>query len=138
MPRPAAVGISRGGLPRATGAFLQTAWTTAALPAGRRTQPEPSAYKGWMQPADTPRNDPRRLAKRRYGTGSVFQKRNAWYGQWRVRDRIASRKLGPVRVPGSRDGLTKTMAEARLRKLMGEVALPPVAERITSPRRASG
>jgi hypothetical protein len=76
-------------------------------------------------------NEPRRLAKRRYGTGSVFQKRGAWYGQWRVRDRIVSRKLGPVRVPGSRDGLTKTMAEARLRKLMGEVALPPVAERIT-------
>jgi integrase len=76
-------------------------------------------------------NEPRRPARRSYGTGSVFEKRGAWYGQWRVRDRIVSRKLGPVRAPGSREGLTKTMAESRLRKLMGEVTLPPVAERIT-------
>jgi len=72
-----------------------------------------------------------RQAKRRYGTGSVFEKRHAWYGQWRVRDRLVTRKLGPVRAPGSRDGLTRTMAEARLRRLMSEVVLPAVAERVT-------
>ncbi|MBV9003845.1 MAG: site-specific integrase [Solirubrobacterales bacterium] len=74
---------------------------------------------------------PNRAGKRRYGTGSVFEKRDAWYGQWRVRDRLITRKLGPIRTPGTRDGLTKTMAEARLRKLMSEVTPPPVAERIT-------
>ena len=74
---------------------------------------------------------PDRGAKRRYGTGSIFEKRNAWYGQWRVRDRLVTRKLGPVRTPGARDGLSKTMAEARLRTLMSEVRLPTAAERIT-------
>lgn len=48
-----------------------------------------------------------------------------------VRDRQVTRKLGPIRAPGSRDGLTRTMAEARLRKLMSEATLPPVAERVT-------
>jgi integrase len=41
------------------------------------------------------------------------------------------RKLGPVRAPGTREGLTRTMAEAKLRELIGEVAAPPVAERVT-------
>jgi integrase len=72
-----------------------------------------------------------RAAKRRYGTGSIFEKRNAWYGQWRVRDRTITRKLGPVRPPGSRDGLTRKMAEARLRKLMAEVTVAPIYERMT-------
>jgi predicted transcriptional regulator len=83
-------------------------------------------------PADRePDAHPSRIAKRRYGTGSVFQKRNAWYGQWRVRDRLVTRKLGPIRAPGTRDGLTRKMAEARLRQLMGEVAPLPVPERMT-------
>ena len=69
--------------------------------------------------------------KRRYGTGSIFEKRNAWYGQWRVRNRTITGKLGPVRSPGSRDGLTRKMAEARLRKLMAEVTVAPVYERMT-------
>ncbi len=84
-----------------------------------------------MAAGETSEDEPRRRAKRRYGTGSVFQKRNAWYGKWRVRDRQVTRKLGPIRAPGSRDGLTRTMAEARLRKLMSEATLPPVAERVT-------
>jgi hypothetical protein len=70
-------------------------------------------------------------AKRRDGTGSVGEKRNAWYGQWRVRNRTITRKLGPIRTPGSRDGLTRKMAEARLRKLMAEVTVAPVYERMT-------
>jgi hypothetical protein len=84
-----------------------------------------------MAPRGASENEPRRPARRSYGAGSVFEKRHAWYGQWRVRDRLVTRKLGPVRTPGSRDGLTKAMAEARLRKLMSEVALPAVAERVT-------
>jgi hypothetical protein len=68
-----------------------------------------------MPTADLPPEKPSSAAKRRYGTGSIFEKRNAWYGQWRVRNRTITRKLGPIRTPGSRDGLTRTMAEARLR-----------------------
>jgi hypothetical protein len=79
------------------------------------------------QPEDRPSGG----TKRRYGTGSIFEKRNAWYGQWRVRNRTITRKLGPIRTPGSRDGLTRKMAEARLRKLMAEVTVTPVYERMT-------
>jgi integrase len=74
---------------------------------------------------------PPRGGKRQYGTGSIFEKRNAWYGQWRVRNRTITRKLGPIRAPGGREGLTRKMAEARLRKLMAEVTVTPVYERMT-------
>ena len=84
-----------------------------------------------MPAEDPPAPKPSSAAKRRYGTGSIFEKRNAWYGQWRVRNRTITRKLGPIRTPGSRNGLTRKMAEARLRKLMTEVTLAPVYERMT-------
>jgi len=84
-----------------------------------------------MPAEDLPSVKPSRAAKRRYGTGSMFEKRNAWYGQWRVRNRTITRKLGPIRKPGSRDGLTRKMAEARLRKLMAEVTVTPLFERMT-------
>jgi integrase len=63
----------------------------------------------------------------------VFEKSNRWYGQWRVRGRLVKRSLGPVREPGSREGLTRTQAEARLRELILETktAPPPVTERLT-------
>jgi len=83
-------------------------------------------------PADgIPATKPSSAGKRQYGTGSVFEKRNAWYGQWRVRNRTVTRKLGSIRTPGGRDGLTRKMAEARLRKLMSEVTVAPVYERMT-------
>lgn len=78
-----------------------------------------------------PEDKPTRGRKRQYGTGTIFEKRSAWYGQWRVRNRTVTRKLGPIRTPGSRDGLTRKMAEARLRKLMSEVTVTPVYERMT-------
>jgi integrase len=84
-----------------------------------------------MPAEDLPSVKPSSAAKRRYGTGSIFEKRNAWYGQWRVRNRTITRKLGPIRTPGSRDGLTRKMAEARLRKLMAEVTVAPLYERMT-------
>ena len=74
-----------------------------------------------MPAEGTPEPNHQARGKRQYGTGSIFEKRNAWYGQWRVRNRMITRKLGPIRTPGGRDGLTRKMAEARLRKLMSEV-----------------
>ena len=46
---------------------------------------------------------------------------------------LIKRSLGRVREPGSREGLTRTQAEARLRELMLETnsAPPPVTERMT-------
>ena len=55
-------------------------------------------------------------------------RREIAYGKWRVGDQQVLRKLGPVRSPAARDGLTKTMAEARLREVMSEV-VAPIAER---------
>ncbi len=75
-----------------------------------------------------------RASRRRpRGTGAVFDKGNRWYGQWYVRGRIVKRSLGPVREPGTRTGLTRTQAEARLRELMLETdaAPPPLTERMT-------
>lgn len=71
--------------------------------------------------------------RRPTGTGHVFAEGNTWYGQWRPKPgaRKIKRSLGPVRKPHSKEGLTKAMAEKRLRQLMSEVAQPavPVKER---------
>jgi integrase len=69
--------------------------------------------------------------KRTYGTGSIIEKHGIYHGQWRVGGRRVMRKLGPVRKPGTSDGLTRTDAEARLRTLMAAVTDPPVTERVT-------
>ncbi|MGH2908868.1 MAG: hypothetical protein ACRDK8_06185, partial [Solirubrobacteraceae bacterium] len=44
-----------------------------------------------------------------------------WYGKWRVGGSQVKRKLGPKRLRGTREGLTRTQAEAELRRVMGEV-----------------
>lgn len=84
------------------------------------------------QPANKP-IAPRQRQRRPRGTGAVFDKGNRWYGQWYYRGKLVKRSLGPMRQPGTRDGLTRTQAEARLRELMLETnaAPPPVAERMT-------
>lgn len=62
-------------------------------------------------------------AKRSYGTGSLSVKGTSYYGKWRVGDRQVMRKIGPVRERGTRDGLTKGQAEAKLRKMIAETAV---------------
>jgi len=54
--------------------------------------------------------------RRTYGTGSIIEKNGCYYGQWRANGRLVKRKLGPVRVAGTRDGMTKTMADAKLER----------------------
>jgi integrase len=65
-----------------------------------------------MQPNINPR--------RSYGTGSLHTYRGSWYGKWRVGGRQVKRKLGPKRQPGSREGLTRKMAEVELRRAMAQ------------------
>ena len=55
----------------------------------------------------------------------------AFYGKWWVNGRQVKRKLGPCREPGTRSGLTRSQAEARLRELMAETRVPASAERLT-------
>jgi integrase len=70
------------------------------------------------------------MGKRAYGSGSLFEYRGAWYGQWRVAGRQVKRKLGGKRSPGGRDGLTRKQAEARLRRAMNELRVAPPEERL--------
>jgi integrase len=64
-------------------------------------------------------------ARRSHGTGSLFTRtdsggRETWYGKWRAGETQVKRRLGPKRIAGSRDGLTRTQAEAELRRVMAE------------------
>lgn len=70
--------------------------------------------------------------RRRHGSGSLIERSGNYYGQWRADGRLVKRKLGPVRAPGTRDGLTKAQAEAALRRAIETTASAPVvAERLT-------
>jgi len=72
-----------------------------------------------------------RTARRQYGSGSVIVHRGAWYGQWWVGARRVKRKLGPIRRPGTREGLTRKQAEGVLRRLMSVEAATAPEERLT-------
>jgi integrase len=73
----------------------------------------------------------KRTNKRSYGSGSIVEESGCWYGKWRVGDRQVKRRLGPVRPVGSSEGLTRTQAEATLRRLIGEVKIATPEERTT-------
>ncbi len=72
------------------------------------------------------------MARRSYGTGSLFVRRDArgrgtWYGVWRVDGRRIKRTIGPKRPPGSREGLTRAQAERELRRRMDVERAAPLA-----------
>lgn len=71
------------------------------------------------------------MARRSYGTGRLYVKAGAWYGRWRVGDHRPNRKLGKVREPGTREGLTKRQAEAEMRRQMEAVTVAPSDRRVT-------
>jgi integrase len=66
------------------------------------------------------------MAKRSYGSGCLFVRGGNWYGRWWIGDLRIKRVLGPVRSPGSRDGLTRSQAERELRRRM-ESELPSIS-----------
>ncbi len=72
-----------------------------------------------------------RTARRSHGTGSLIEQRGNYYGKWRIDGRQVMRKIGPVRKPATRDGLTRSQAETQLRKLMANQTSPQATERIT-------
>ena len=67
--------------------------------------------------------------RRSYGTGQIYEKHGAYYGRWRTADgRKLNRRIGPVRSPGSRDGLGRSEAERQFRRLQQEEeSRPPAA-----------
>ena len=84
------------------------------IPVGRYCRYRPSSIEAWLREQEHPMT-----TKRAYGTGSLMQKHGAWYGRWRPPDgRRLSRRIGPIRKPGTDSGLTRREAEAQLRKIM--------------------
>ena len=76
------------------------------------------------------------MAKRSYGSGSLYVRRDgtgreSWYGHWRHNGRQVKRKIGLKRGAGSREGLTRSQAEAELRQKIREVDPKQVGEIIT-------
>jgi integrase len=75
--------------------------------------------------------------RRSYGTGSLLIRsdgngRETWHGKWRTNGRQVMRRIGAKRADGAKDGLTRTQAEAELRRLMAEVQVAARAgERLT-------
>jgi integrase len=72
---------------------------------------------------------PKPKAKRGHGAGSLYVRDLAsgptYYGRWRTPDgRRHNAVVGPVRTRSYADGLTKTMAEARLRELIAATPTP--------------
>jgi integrase len=61
--------------------------------------------------------------RRAYGTGSLYIRNDVYYGRWYTpAGGYANRRVGPVRRPGSKQGLTKGQAEAKLREIMDGAA----------------
>lgn len=75
------------------------------------------------------------MAKRKYGTGHVYEKSGSYYGRWRTVDgRQLNRKIGPVRSQGVDDGLTRLQAEREFRRMQeAEERTPRLASRAHAP-----
>ncbi len=63
------------------------------------------------------------MARRSYGSGSLYVRKDAagseaWYGRWYVGRERVKRRIGAKRQPGQRSGLTRSQAEAELRRRM--------------------
>ena len=55
------------------------------------------------------------------GTGQLYEKHGAYYGRWRTSDgRKRNRRIGAMRAPGSREGLTRSQAERALQRCSEE------------------
>ena len=71
------------------------------------------------------------MARRSYGTGALYVRRDArgratWYGKWRAGGRQVKRRIGAVRQTGTREGLTRAQAERELRRKI-ESTVPAVS-----------
>jgi hypothetical protein len=81
-----------------------------------RPFPAAATVQGGATPCGGPRGPLPRVA--RQANGAAHQKAGSWYGRWLVGDRRVNRRLGPVREPGTREGLTRSQGERELRRRM--------------------
>jgi integrase len=61
------------------------------------------------------------MARRSYGSGSLFTEvdatgKESWYGRWYIAGQQVQRKIGPKRLRGTREGLTRAQAERELQR----------------------
>ena len=94
-------------------------------------RPRVAQTTGGMAHKDGTLMSERDSSRRSYGTGRIYIKSGAYYGRWYIDDRRPNRKLGKVRQPGSRDGLTKAQAEAVMRRQIEAVTAAPTDQRGT-------
>jgi integrase len=72
------------------------------------------------------------MARRTYGTGSLSTIGGSWVGSWYGPDgRRVKRRVGPVRTPGERDGLTRAQAEKEFRRIRDLEASTIAARRVS-------
>lgn len=74
--------------------------------------------------------------RRSHGTGTLHVQRRGdgrqfWYGRWYSGPRRRNRRIGLKRSRGTKQGLTKTEAEAELRRMMLRDRPPRVGEEVT-------
>lgn len=72
-------------------------------------------------------------ARRDHGSGTLYPVTDAkgaewWFGRWHNGKSRPNRKIGLVRKRGSKEGLTQTEAEKRLREMMDAEPPPPAME----------
>jgi hypothetical protein len=72
-------------------------------------------------------------ARRDHGSGTLYPVTNAkgeewWFGRWHNGKSRPNRRIGLVRKRGSKEGLTQTEAEKRLREMMDAEPPPPAVE----------
>jgi hypothetical protein len=73
-----------------------------------------------------------------YGTGELYEKHGSYYARWRTSDgRKLNPEVGPVRPPGTSDGLTRSQAERTFRKMQEAEEKRPSRRRGVEPITAS-
>src|SRR3954454_11535277 len=78
-------------------------------------------------------------SKRQYGTGQLYVQGENYYGRWRdASGTRRNRKVGPIRKPGGRDGLTKTQAEKRLQQMIDTEATVSAQTRVRIEQAGAG
>jgi integrase len=97
---------------------------------GSECSPSPPGLQGRGADADGQGEDHGQAFIRH---GEPLRPVGGWYGRWRdANGKLLNRKVGAIRSPGERDGLTKTQAEQRLRGMVEDDSrLAPVVERVT-------
>ena len=117
---------------------MSTATRTAPEQESKIAQPEPTTSESQSKPRRRTGASKRRSSgnRRDHGSGTLYPVTNAkgeewWFGRWHNGKSRPNRKIALVRKRGSKEGLTQTEAEKRLRKLMDAEPAKPASADVT-------